>query len=467
MKNLLLILLFLTVVTSCTTDNKIKYSNNSIKKISFLKDNNYTINQVNNLEFTPLKNYKLNHKNGTYWFKISISKFLKNNENLIFWVKEPSISSLSIYNSTNKITTKKSEKGSPNIIINIKNNNDLNYVIKADFKRQVHFPIEVFNANKFYKSQEKKNLGIGLYYCMAIMVFIINLIFYISLKDNTFLMYCLFLASINLAFTGFDGVLYLFFYQQYFDLFIIICHFLIQLFGVLFASKFLGLKEFYPKSNIIGIVVLLFPAGFYLLFFITNNFLLCAIADLLGLLVLAYYWVLGFLMIKKEEYAKFFVIGYSMILFFGIFFLIPLNFGISFFTVTFNQLKSGALFEMLVLTYAITYRVKKLHQENDIYRNELKDYLEEIYGLKEKLKFQENNELESTLIAKVNKLKENFNLTDREVDILLKITEGLSNNEIAEKLFISINTVKYHTKNLYEKLDIKKRGELSSKILVQ
>jgi two-component system nitrate/nitrite response regulator NarP len=48
-------------------------------------------------------------------------------------------------------------------------------------------------------------------------------------------------------------------------------------------------------------------------------------------------------------------------------------------------------------------------------------------------------------------------LTDRERDLLSSLANGWSNQEIAERLGISRNTVKYHLKNLYDKLDVNNR----------
>lgn len=42
-------------------------------------------------------------------------------------------------------------------------------------------------------------------------------------------------------------------------------------------------------------------------------------------------------------------------------------------------------------------------------------------------------------------------LTNREEEIIKEMTEGRTYKEIAEKLGISINTVKYHVKNIYRK----------------
>jgi LuxR family maltose regulon positive regulatory protein len=48
-------------------------------------------------------------------------------------------------------------------------------------------------------------------------------------------------------------------------------------------------------------------------------------------------------------------------------------------------------------------------------------------------------------------------LSKRELEILALIAAGLKNKEIAEKLFVSINTILYHTKNIYNKLGVNKR----------
>ncbi len=48
-------------------------------------------------------------------------------------------------------------------------------------------------------------------------------------------------------------------------------------------------------------------------------------------------------------------------------------------------------------------------------------------------------------------------LSERELEILTLIAAGLKNKEVAEKLFISLNTVLYHTKNIYGKLGVNKR----------
>lgn len=50
-------------------------------------------------------------------------------------------------------------------------------------------------------------------------------------------------------------------------------------------------------------------------------------------------------------------------------------------------------------------------------------------------------------------------ITKRELEILELIASGLSNREIAEKLFVSENTVKTHSSRLFDKLSAKRRTQ--------
>ena len=50
-------------------------------------------------------------------------------------------------------------------------------------------------------------------------------------------------------------------------------------------------------------------------------------------------------------------------------------------------------------------------------------------------------------------------LTDRELQVLKLVAQGMSNREVAEELFISENTVKNHVRNILEKLQLHSRME--------
>jgi LuxR family maltose regulon positive regulatory protein len=78
-------------------------------------------------------------------------------------------------------------------------------------------------------------------------------------------------------------------------------------------------------------------------------------------------------------------------------------------------------------------------------------------------KFIDN--LKSALKKSSNLKKTNFEaiLSSREQDTLKLIARNLSNQEIADKLFISLNTVKTHVKNIYIKLEVDNRTKAVAK----
>ena len=54
---------------------------------------------------------------------------------------------------------------------------------------------------------------------------------------------------------------------------------------------------------------------------------------------------------------------------------------------------------------------------------------------------------------------EKLGISPRELEVLQLMAEGYSNQEIADKLFISLYTVKTHTSNLFSKLDVRRRTQ--------
>ena len=54
-------------------------------------------------------------------------------------------------------------------------------------------------------------------------------------------------------------------------------------------------------------------------------------------------------------------------------------------------------------------------------------------------------------------------LSKRELEVLQLMAEGMSNHQIAERLFVSLNTIKTHSSNLFVKLDVKRRTQAIEK----
>ncbi|MCR2802270.1 response regulator [Paenibacillus soyae] len=50
-------------------------------------------------------------------------------------------------------------------------------------------------------------------------------------------------------------------------------------------------------------------------------------------------------------------------------------------------------------------------------------------------------------------------LTEREMDVLIRVAQGKSNQEIADELFIGVKTVKFHVTNIFNKLHVEDRTQ--------
>lgn len=56
-----------------------------------------------------------------------------------------------------------------------------------------------------------------------------------------------------------------------------------------------------------------------------------------------------------------------------------------------------------------------------------------------------------------------LNLSKRELEVLQLMAQGLSNKEIAERLFVSLSTIKTHANNLFEKMGVERRTQAISR----
>lgn len=63
-----------------------------------------------------------------------------------------------------------------------------------------------------------------------------------------------------------------------------------------------------------------------------------------------------------------------------------------------------------------------------------------------------------------NRIALNYNLTNREIEVIELVAQGLSNKEISQRLFISYHTVKTHMENIFKKIEVDNRTSLIYKI---
>ena len=114
------------------------------------------------------------------------------------------------------------------------------------------------------------------------------------------------------------------------------------------------------------------------------------------------------------------------------------------------------VFLLIILVFYFNTIKNKLNQKQ--LRLELQNYLLRIDEMQLKI----DKEGDCAKFSK-DKLK-GFDLSEREIEVLKFIAQGYKNSEIADKLFVSQNTIKTHIKNIYVKLDVKNRVEALKRV---
>jgi len=113
---------------------------------------------------------------------------------------------------------------------------------------------------------------------------------------------------------------------------------------------------------------------------------------------------------------------------------------------------------IILVVFFIFYnrlRLKTKQLEIDEMRNNIEEYLGQISRL-------ENDDCDKKNVD-INQKIEKYGLSSREAEVLILIAQGMKNQEIADKMFVSLSTVKTHTKNIFDKMDVRNRIEAARK----
>lgn len=310
---------------------------------------------------------------------------------------------------------------------------------------------------------------IGSYFGLMAVMAIYNLLLYFSLKDRAYLLYvgttvfsllvifCTNGLGEQFVWTdkeGLDKVLYITFAG------------ISIFFSSRFAAVFLQLDKNHKVLNKLMWVIAILSLLLSLLSITASENIVVPFGRWLVLLSFPTYIIVAFIALKKGfKPAKFYIIAW-----------IPYVIGLVTRTMhgagwlpgnqlVMSSLELGGALEIVLLSFALAYRIKNLQEENEQIRNQLKNYISQILSLEEKIQSSIDNDT-NLPEQKIANIAKKHNLTERESDILLQIVSGLKNQQIADKLFISVNTIKFHTRNIYEKLDVKRRAEITSKVLL-
>ncbi len=327
--------------------------------------------------------------------------------------------------------------------------------------------VEFSEYHQFVNNESFNMLLIGLYYGLALMSLIFNLVFYLVFRDKRFSTYCLLLLSVFVSFFYEDGMFHYFSGGKWnLDRLIVLNSAFSAIVSFPFTLYFLDIqKEFlrFRKRFFAAVALLLTCVAVYSF---TDSSLM-----LFGVYAFCFLFAASCLFLaakrfRKDIYARFLVLSFSLVVLAGLLYVCYTRIDSSVFGVFgIHTFRFVSALEIIGIGFAIIFRVRALQHENERYRSELDNYLKalEVKAASERFEKRHLGENQSTKPTKqevTEHLREQYDLTDREIDVLLCIWDGLTNKEIAERLFITVSTAKYHISNLYVKLDVKNRNQV-------
>ncbi|MDR0229532.1 MAG: LuxR C-terminal-related transcriptional regulator [Flavobacteriaceae bacterium] len=320
----------------------------------------------------------------------------------------------------------------------------------------------------------KRLIKLEIFYSLYIISIVVNLGLYFVFRERISLIYSLFISSIIIICLLEDGLFY-FISDGAYDKTRLLTVFMpisCSLF-IFLMYHFLDIQKMYNQLKY-GYITLLCVFSFLAcLYYLTGYewvfiFLInSALSSAILVIILATIYLKADLPIRLITYTFSAVAFTAMAYYYSIY-----NNGEVFYFIDMTKIHVILMLAFVLSGYALLLKVKKLKTAHDVLQLEVKS-LKVSYENKMQNQLSVKTHLKNGAITDIEELKEEdsafvkhnyilrkaYNCTDREIEVINCIWKGLTNQEIAEKLFISLSTTKQHVSNAYIKLNVKNRSQ--------
>lgn len=401
-----------------------------------------------------------NQENGVYI--LSASNCILNN-NYIGWAYDENIYST---NRKNAVLIKNSEN------ISIRNNKMLGN-----------------GANGGILSVASKKIWIdnnytGIFYSVLFLMVLVNIFLYTILRNDNFTYYLIYIGVTVLIILNLNGTIYDLYWPEWMSK--KITSFVMGGFVLAFSIYTQYSLKLKKKGGLINDTVfkIFIATGICFIFsiFISYHKVEIALAIILVTVSVGFIFKPIRHFLKRGYLPAFYYLLACIVLFLNVIVQIFSNIGIiphyestgSFLEII-ASISEGVFFSL-----GLGYQINLLKNENEKARQQIEEYLKEFniqqiqaqIQTDQKVVKDKDQEKPQTLdFPKLDyKIKQedvtNYflsPLTERELDVLSLIASGRSNKEIADQLFVSVNTIKSHILKIYEKLDVNNRIQAVAK----
>jgi len=316
-------------------------------------------------------------------------------------------------------------------------------------------------SQKSEKTSNKDLFFKGTFYGAVCIILLLNSICFVLFEEKIFGYYALAVTGILILFFGEDSLSNIVFQDTMFFSTSAKTTILCVTAGLvaLYSSKYLSIKDYFPKLKTFTVPLFIVAAALSASHWFLENAMLPVAVNCISFALLACYFGGGIMLFLKNNYSKFYVLGMALPLLLVLDYFVLQVIGIAFLNVSLTIVKTSFFINILLMTYAILYRMKDIKEQTAVHKTEM-----EIFLKKEKM-MERDNIIELTEEMYLENLIMQYDLDGMEIKLLQYISEGKENNKIAKKLNTTEIEIEQMTRNLYHKIQIEEAVEQDENLL--
>ena len=290
----------------------------------------------------------------------------------------------------------------------------------------------------------------GIFYGAVCIILLLNSISFFLFEEKIFGYFGLAVTGTLLLFFGEDNLSGILFQDTLFKNSGVTTTILCATAGLvaLYSSQYLTIKEYFPKLKTFTVPLFIAAAGLSVTHWFVDNAMLPIAVNSISFALLMCYFGGGVMLFLKNNYSKFYVLGMAIPLLFVLDYFVLQVIGIEFLSVSLTVVKASFFVNVLLMTYAILFRMKDIKEQTAARKIEM-----EIFLKKEKMMERENI-IELTEELYLENLIMQYDLDGIEIKLLQYISEGKENSKIARKLKTTEIEIEEMTRKLYHKIQI-------------
>ncbi|MFQ3229028.1 MAG: signal transduction histidine kinase/CheY-like chemotaxis protein [Reinekea sp.] len=243
------------------------------------------------------------------------------------------------------------------------------FMIRIETVGSFYAPMQLYPSGDFWSPLQKQDIFNWMFYGIILAMALYNLFLYSSVRDSAYLYYVFFITSFALLHLSLDGYIFQHFWpfdQGYSYALDTVFSLMTALFGFLFLSKFMELKDYLPRLNLLIIVLALLqiPIIFAAIYYhqvAFDSWTMFPLGTMLALAVIVGIYAAW----KGLKTARYFLVAWVLFAL-GNAYLIAVLLGTNLFN--FSPLlasKAAAFAEAMLLSFALAQRIRRLRDDRE------------------------------------------------------------------------------------------------------